>query len=207
MSEQQRPSFERVWKDGFEVVDVRSAEEWSKWLAHNQARDRGVWVLFYKKDSGIDSLTYDQAVDEAICWGWIDSKINKRDALSWVQYFAPRNPKSKWSRVNQAKVERLRAENRMEEPGLRCVELAMQTGTWEALNEVEDLVVPVDLAEAFEEYPAARTHFDAFSKSSKRAILEWILNAKKPETRQKRIAETARLAASNQKANHPKSNT
>jgi len=144
---------------------------------------------------------YDEAVDEALCFGWIDSKINKRDDESFYQFFARRNPKSKWSRVNKNKVERLQAEGRMAPEGLAMVELARQNGTWNALDEVENLTIPPDLQQALDALPNAAAHFDAFPRSVKRGILEWILNAKKDETRQKRILETATLAAQNIRAN------
>lgn len=146
------------------------------------------------------SITYDEAVDEALCFGWIDSKVNKRDERSWYQFFARRNPKSNWSKINKAKVEKLIAEKKMMPAGLEMIELAKQSGTWIALDAVEALTLPDDLAAAFEGNKIAFENWQAFSRSAKRGILEWIRNAKRDETRQKRIAETVALAAKNEKA-------
>jgi uncharacterized protein YdeI (YjbR/CyaY-like superfamily) len=157
---------------------------------------------YLQKNSGIDSVTYDQAVDEALCFGWIDSKINKRDELSFYQYFAVRNPKSNWSKVNKQKVEKLLAENKITKHGLLSIELAKQNGTWNALDEVENLIVPSEMQILLTENKLAQANWDNFSKSSKRAILEWIFNAKTPTTKTKRILETVSKANENKKANH-----
>jgi uncharacterized protein YdeI (YjbR/CyaY-like superfamily) len=143
-----------------------------------------------------------EAVDEALCFGWIDSKPNKRDAESFYQYFSKRNPKSNWSKVNKEKVKRLLAEGLITKSGLEAIEIAKQNGTWNALDEVEEIIIPDDLQKAFSKKKSALTNFEKFPRSSKRGILEWILNAKRPETRQKRIQETVDLAEKNIKANH-----
>lgn len=178
-----------------------SAEVWRAWLAENHQQEKGIWLIIYKKDSGVASVYYPEAVDEALCFGWVDSKPNKRDEKSYYQYFSLRNPKSNWSKVNKDKVERLQAANKMAPAGLDMVKLAKESGTWDALNEVEALIIPEDLGKALDTYPHARTYFEAFPPSTRRGILEWILNAKRPETRQKRIEETARLANEDVRAN------
>ncbi|MEL6192224.1 MAG: YdeI/OmpD-associated family protein [Bacteroidota bacterium] len=183
------------------AISARSASEWRRWLEENQASEKGVWLIIYKKDSGVPSVYYPEAVDEALCFGWIDSKPNKRDKKSYYQYFSVRNPKSNWSKVNKDKIERLLAAHKMAPAGLEMVKLAKESGTWDALNEVEALIIPEDLGEALDTYPHARTYFEAFPPSTRRGILEWILNAKRPETRQKRIEETARLANEDIRAN------
>lgn len=175
--------------------------EWRAWLTENHRTATGVWLVFYKKGSGKPYLSYDEAVEEALCFGWIDSKPGKLDDERSMQYYAPRKPKSNWSKINKERVERLTAAGLMTENGLKMVELAKQTGTWAALDEVEALIVPPDLQAELEALPPAATHFAAFPRSVKRGILEWILNAKTAETRQKRIAETVRLAAENIRAN------
>ncbi len=147
------------------------------------------------------TLSYDESVDEALCFGWIDSKINKRDELSFMRYFAKRNPKSNWSRVNKEKVVSLMEAGLMEEPGLKMVEHAKESGTWNALDEVENLVIPPDMLEEFEKYTSARENWEAFPRSIKRNILEWILNAKRPATRAKRIANAVSKAEENIRAN------
>lgn len=189
--------------NGTKTFYAKSQSAWRKWLEKNHSKENAVWLIIYKKETGIPSVYYPEAVDEALCFGWIDSKPNKRDEESYYQFFAKRNPKSKWSKVNKDKVTRLIKAGKMNSAGLNMIELAKKSGTWDALNEVEDIVIPPDLEAAFKKNPEARTYFDAFSRSSKRGILEWILNAKKAETREKRILETVMLAAKNVKANHP----
>ena len=146
-------------------------------------------------------MYYDEAVDEALCFGWVDSKPNKRDDESYYQFFSRCNPKSNWSRVNKNKVAKLIAENRMAPAGLKMVKTAQRSGTWTALDEVENLVIPPDLQKAFDENRAAFDHWNAFPPSARRGILEWIFNAKKLETRQKRIDETVSMAAQGLRAN------
>jgi uncharacterized protein YdeI (YjbR/CyaY-like superfamily) len=175
---------------------------WRAWLQKNGEQENSVWLIIYKKQSGTPSIYYSEAVDEALCFGWIDSTPNKRDDNSYYQFFAKRNPKSNWSQVNKLKVEKLIAEGRMTAQGMKMIELAKQKGTWDALNEVDEIIIPDDLQQALTANKTAQQNFEAFSRSSKRGILEWVLNAKKPETRQKRIAETVALAAKILKANH-----
>jgi uncharacterized protein YdeI (YjbR/CyaY-like superfamily) len=146
-------------------------------------------------------MTYDEAVAEALAFGWVDSKPGKLDDERTMLYFAPRKPGSGWSRPNKERVERLIAEGRMAPSGLAKVEAAMADGTWTMLDTVENLEVPDDLAAEFNKYPDARANWDAFPRSVKRGILEWIIQAKRPETRAKRVEETALLAQENERAN------
>jgi uncharacterized protein YdeI (YjbR/CyaY-like superfamily) len=175
--------------------------EWRAWLALNHLTASGVWLVYYKKNSGKPHLSYEEAVEEALCFGWIDSKPNRLDHERSMLYYAPRQPKSNWSRPNKERVARLTAAGLMMPQGLKMVELAQQTGTWEALDQVEDLVTPPDLAAALAAHPTALAHYEAFPRSVKRGVLEWILNAKTPATRQKRVTETAEKAALNLRAN------
>lgn len=186
-----------------EVFYARDRKAWRTWLEKNHAVKKSIWLIIYHKESGVPSVYYPEAVDEALCFGWIDSKPNKRDHESYYQFFSIRNPKSNWSKVNKDKVSKLIELGLMTAAGHRLIELAKQNGTWTALEGVDNLVLPGDLENALNKNPSARINFSAFSRSSKRGILEWILNAKKTETRQKRIDETVRLAAINRKANHP----
>lgn len=174
---------------------------WRAWLEANHAASPGVWLIYFKKESGKPRVSYDEAVEEALCFGWIDSKPNKIDELSYMQLFSPRKPKSNWSKPNKERVERLLAAGLMAPAGLRMVEIAKQNGKWDALDEVEAGVVPPDLIQALASYPDAAANFEAFPRSYKRGVLEWVLNAKRPETRAKRIDEIARLASLNQRAN------
>jgi uncharacterized protein YdeI (YjbR/CyaY-like superfamily) len=141
------------------------------------------------------------SIIEALCFGWIDSKINKRDKESHYQLFSVRNPKSNWSAVNKKKIEALLKAGRMQPAGLQAVAKAKANGTWDALNEIEQGILPYDLEMALKETTPAFDYFTAFPKSVKRGILEWILNAKTVETRSRRIHETVQLAAQNKRAN------
>ncbi|MGF7216801.1 uncharacterized protein YdeI (YjbR/CyaY-like superfamily) [Spirosoma lacussanchae] len=175
--------------------------DWRQWLADHHATETSIWLKIYKKSSGIPSVTYDQAVDEALCYGWIDSTSGRGDEQYYLQFFARRKPKSNWSRVNKNKVAALTAAGLITEAGQAMIDLAKQTGTWTALDAVEDLICPPDLQTALEANPTAKTYFDAFPRSAKRALLEWLLNAKTTATRDRRIAELVTKAERNERAN------
>jgi len=184
-------------------VEVESRAAWRRWLSANHARAQGIWLVTYKKTADPRRyLSYDDIVDEALCFGWVDSLPRSLDAERSMRLVAPRKPKSGWSRVNKARVERLMADGKMTPAGLRAIERAKADGSWAKLDAVEALVVPRDLAAALGQNAKARAFFDEFPRSSKRIILEWIAGARTPETRAKRVEETARLAAKNQRANH-----
>jgi uncharacterized protein YdeI (YjbR/CyaY-like superfamily) len=186
-----------------QAIYAPDRQTWREWLTLNHHKEKSVWLIIYKKESGVPSLYYPEAVDEALCFGWIDSKINKRDEQSYYQYFAQRNPKCNWSKVNKEKVAKLVDAGLMKQAGLEMIELAKKTGTWTALDDVENLTVPEDLKLLFLTNQTAWEAWERFPRSAKRGILEWILNAKKPETRQKRVEETVTLAAKGIKANFP----
>lgn len=190
--------------NGIPTFYAKTRAAWRKWLAQHHQSEQSVWLIIYRKESDTPSVYYPEAVDEALCFGWIDSKPNKRDEHSYYQFFAKRNPKSNWSKVNKEKVAHLMAQGLMHESGLAMVALAKQNGTWTALDEVENLTIPDDLQQLFAKNKVALARWEQFPRSSKRGILEWIKNAKRPETRQKRIAETVSLAEKNIKANHPR---
>ena len=154
-----------------------------------------------QKNAGMPYVLYADSVEEALCFGWIDSSKRTIDEMRSKQLFTPRKLKSNWSALNKTRIEHLTAQGLMQPAGMEKVEYAKQNGYWNALNEVSEAIVPADLATAFEANPPAQTNWDLFSKSSRKAILEWILNAKTSETRAKRILETASLAAKNVKAN------
>ncbi len=178
-------------------------EEWRIWLQIHHETEKSIWLIIYKKESGIPSVYYPEAVNQALCFGWVDSAIRKRDEVSYYQYFAKRNKKSNWSAVNKEKVEQLLKLNLMAPAGLAMVELAKQSGTWDALNEVDNVVEPDDLLQLFNKNKTAFDNWKRFPRSARRGILEWILNAKKTETRTKRIKETVEKASLNIKANFP----
>ncbi len=185
----------------FKTFYAKDRKAWRKWLMKNHAVEKSVWLIIYRKESSTPSVYYPEAVDEALCFGWIDSKPNKRDAESYYQFFSQRNPKSRWSKVNKDKVARLIKQGLMEDAGYRLIEAAKKNGSWSALEEVDSLVVPDDLKQQFAKNKTAFSNWQNFPPSSRRGILEWILSARKPETRQRRIEQTVELAAANIKAN------
>ncbi len=177
---------------------------WRAWLAEHHTQPDGVWLLTYRRATGKATFTYEQAVEEALCFGWIDGQAKTLDDEWGMQWFAPRRPGSVWARSNKERVARLIADGRMTPAGLAKIEAAKADGSWALLESVDKLEVPDDLATALAQYPTARANFDAFPPSARHAILGWIALAKRPETRAKRIAETARLAQDNVRANQPR---
>lgn len=189
-------------KGGIGTFYAPSPKAWRKWLEKNGEKEKNVWLIIYKKESSRPSVTYKEAVEEALCFGWIDSKPNKRDEESYYQFFARRNPKSKWSKVNKERIAQLIQSGKMSAAGLDAVAAAKRNGSWEALDPIDECIMPVDLQTKLNKNKAALQNFNAFPPSSKKIILEWIANAKKQETRDKRIHETVTLAAKNIRANH-----
>jgi uncharacterized protein YdeI (YjbR/CyaY-like superfamily) len=181
---------------------AKNRKEWRSWLIKNSESATNIWLIIFHKTSNTPSLTYDEAVEEALCFGWIDSKPNKRDNESYYLFFAQRKQKSNWSKANRERADKLMKTHQMTKKGLEMIELAKKTGTWLALKEVQASILPEDLKRALEKNKLASQNFENFPPSSKRIILEWILNAKKEETRLNRITETVLLAAKGIKANH-----
>ena len=175
--------------------------EWRQWLSANHGRATGVWLVSYKKATCKPRFEYDDAVKEALCFGWIDSKPNKLDEERTLLWFAPRKAGTGWSRPNKLRIERLNELGLMVQVGLDKVEQAKRDGSWTKLDDVENLQIPEDLGQALKAYPPATENFAAFPRSAKRGILEWIANAKTPVTRAKRLNETATLASKNERAN------
>lgn len=189
----------------FILVEPGTRAEWRQWLLRHHQQTESIWLVLHKKGSGGSTLTLSEAVEEALCFGWIDSVSNKLDEQRYKIQLSPRKPKSNWSKINKARARNMIKAGRMHAAGQAMIDLAKKTGTWNALNEVDKLVVPPDLAKAFARQQKARTFFDAFPPSVRRGILEWIQNAKTPATRSKRIAETVALAARDIRANqYPK---
>ncbi|MBO0951892.1 YdeI/OmpD-associated family protein [Fibrella forsythiae] len=190
-----------VHTDGVPIVAIHSRAEWRNWLMANHASSKGVWLMSYKAATGKPTITYAESVLEALCFGWIDSKPNKFDDERSLLYYCPRKPRSNWSGLNKVRVAQLIEQGLMTPAGQRMIDLAKETGTWTALDEVEAVIIPADLQAALAATPPAEKHFSAFPKSVKQGILQWILTAKRPETRANRILETATLAAQNIRAN------
>lgn len=188
--------------DGLERVEVASQAEWRAWLKRNHARTEGIWLVSYKKHVAEKHLPWDTIVEEALCFGWIDSTARALDADRRMLYLRPRKAKGVWSRINKARVEELIRQKRMAAPGMRAIELAKANGSWNAIDHVEALTMPEDLNAALARNATARRHFEAFPPGSRKIILHWISNAKAPATRSTRIRETVALAAKNIRANH-----
>ena len=189
-------------KDERKSVYAKNRREWRRWLEKNHRSEQSVWLIMYHKDSKTPSLSQEEAVEEALCFGWIDSKAQKRDDESRYQFFSQRKPKSNWSKVNKARVEKLIKQGLMTDSGRLVISLAKINDTWNALDDVENAVIPADLKKLFDKNEKAFKNFDAFAPSSKKLILTWISNAKRQETREKRIKQTVELAEKNIKANH-----
>jgi uncharacterized protein YdeI (YjbR/CyaY-like superfamily) len=156
-----------------------------------------VWLVYYKKSSGQLSVSYAEAVEEALCFGWIDSKALSIDQDKYQQYFTVRKPKSVWSQVNKERVERLIAQGLIMPAGLEKIRIAQENGSWTSLDAIEALEVPPDFQAALNAKPLARTNYEAFSKTAKKGILRWITGNKNPEIRQQRMQEIIRLAEQN----------
>jgi len=184
-------------------VEVNSRLEWRRWLAAHHTQPTAVWLVTYKKSADPKRyLAYDDIVEEAICFGWVDSIPRTVDAKRSMRLVAPRRPESAWSAVNKARVEKLLAAGKMAPAGLAAIERAKANGSWSKIDHVEAMVTPPDLTRALARTGRAAEYFDAFPRSSKRITLEWIGSAKTDTTRQKRVEETARMAAANRRANH-----
>ncbi len=187
----------------FEEVEVCSRSEWRAWLAANWRRPESVWVVTWRKGAG-PHVPYGDIRDEALCFGWIDSLPRKRDDGRTMLLLSPRRPGSAWSAVNKARVEVLEAEGRLAEGGRAAIARAQEGDAWTRLDGANSGALPTDLIAALEA-AAARAVFEGFAPSSRRGILEWIAQARQAQTRARRVAETARLAALGLRANHPES--
>jgi len=178
-----------------ELVEPPTLADWGSWLAAHHADRAGAWLVIAKKSTGRQAFDYDAAVVEALRFGWVDAVQRKLDDERSMLWFAPRRPRSGWSRPNKIRLERLEREGRLEAAGRAAVEVAKGNGGWGLLDEVEDLVVPDDLADAFAALPEARDNWDAFPPSARRGMLEWVVQAKRAETRERRVCEIAEKAA------------
>lgn len=178
------------------VLSFATSRAWSEWLATHYASSRGVWLKIAKKGSGSASVTYAEALEGALAWGWIDGQKGTFDDVWWLQRFSPRTAKSPWSKINRAKAERLIAAGTMEPPGLAEVERAKRDGRWErAYDGARSSSVPADLAAAFACNARARAFFETLDGANRYAILYRVQTAKKPETRAERIARFVALCA------------
>jgi uncharacterized protein YdeI (YjbR/CyaY-like superfamily) len=188
-------------KNNIQTFYARTRNEWRKWLENNCQSKQSVCLIIYHKKSKTPSVHFREAIEEAVCFGWVDSKANKRDDESFYLIFSQRNPKSNWGKVSKERAEKMIKEGLMTPHGQALIDIAKEIGTWEALADAHNEVLPDDLQKLFDKNEIAYKNFQAFLPSSKRMILEWILKAKKPETRQRRIEQTVELAVNNIKAN------
>lgn len=187
--------------DAYPQAQPASRAEWRQWLAEHHASRPGVWLVYFKKATGQPSVTYAEAVEEALCFGWIDSHPRKLDAERSQLLFTPRKPRSGWSKVNKERLARLEQAGQLMPAGLAAIARAQQNGAWTSLDAAEAGTVPDDLAAALAADAAAARHFAAFAATARKMILTWVLGARQPATRARRVAETVRLAALNKRAN------
>lgn len=172
-----------------------SRADWRQWLAENHQSKQSIWLVYYKAATKIPSLSWSEAVDEALCFGWIDSTKKTIDEERYMQYFSRRKPSSTWSKINKDKVEHLLQNNLMMQAGLASIETAKQNGTWSLMDDIENLIIPEDLASALNENESAMAFFESQSKSIRKTLMHWVVTAKRAETREKRIAVIAEEAA------------
>ena len=182
---------------GLSRFNARDRREWREWLMLNHATSPGVWLVIHKKGYDKPHLSYEDAVEEALDFGWIDSRPNKLESEQFLLLLSPRKSKSAWAISNKKRVEKLIKQGLMTPAGLEKIEAAKRDGSWERLDRIDKLLIPVDLQEALSDNNAASRNFQAFSDSVKKIILFWIDSARQPSTRKKRIKETTALAAKN----------
>jgi len=177
-------------KQGLPVIAFATQPEWEAWLAAEHGRSKGLWLKIAKKDSGVESVTYTEALEGALCYGWIDGQKGSLDERFWLQRFTPRGRKSKWSRINRDKATDLLERGRLQPAGLLQVEQARADGRWEAAYEAQSRVtVPDDLQRELDRNPTAQAFFATLSRVNRYAILYRLQDAKKPETRARRLAQ------------------
>lgn len=186
-------------KNEIDTFCPRSQREWRRWLSRNHQNRTSIWLILYKKDSGKPVIRWSDAVDEALCFGWIDSTRRPVDEKRFMQFFAKRKPTATWSKINKAKVQRLIEQGLMTPAGLASIEEARRNGAWTILDSVEALRIPTDFSKALKATPGATRYFTGLGKSVRKRMLHWLVLAKRPETRQKRIGEIVRLAAQGKK--------
>jgi uncharacterized protein YdeI (YjbR/CyaY-like superfamily) len=179
---------------------LETAQEWRLWLAQNHGCSPGVWLVFYRKGTNVPSIEYSDALDEALCFGWVDSLIRKLDEQRYARKFTPRSDVSKWSPINKQRVAQLIEDGRMTEFGLAKVEVAKQNGCWERPDRQEvPAGIPAELVSLLEQNQAAGAFFATLAPSHRRRYIGWIASAKMPETRQKRAQEAVLLLEKGEK--------
>ena len=181
------------------TLEVANRKAWRRWLEKNYNSASGVWLFIRKKNSFVEGIALDEAVEEALCFGWIDGRINMVDVNRFKVLITPRKPHSMWSRINKQRIEKLTQRGLMTPAGLQKVEAAKQDGSWNQLDAIDELRFPQDFEKALTANQSAQKNFETFSDAAKKQILWWIETAKRPETRQKRITQAVAMAAQNRK--------
>jgi len=172
--------------------------EWREWLEiHHASHSQGVYLILYKLEANIPTMRWEEAVQVALCFGWIDSTVKNLGGPKRRQYFCPRNPKSTWSALNKRYIKELEQQGLIHESGRKMIDLAKKTGTWSAMDDVENGVIPLELQKAFQKNPIAYTNYQNFAPGYRKGYLSWLHQAKRPETREKRISEIIKLCAAN----------
>ena len=189
-----------TWKFGYPIYHAESRAQWRTWLVANHDSARGVWLCSWRSTTGRPTCPYPEAVEEAICFGWIDSTVNVLDDDRALQLMTPRKAKSSWSRLNRQRVADLEGAGLMTDAGRRAVETAKANGWWTISDPVEDLIEPDDLAVALDAALTARTNWDGFPPSARKMMLWWVISAARPDTRTRRIAAIVDQAAKGQRA-------
>jgi uncharacterized protein YdeI (YjbR/CyaY-like superfamily) len=188
-----------------ETFDFQDRKAWREWLDKNHDSSPSIWLIVYKKNSGKIGVSLEDVVEEALCFGWIDSKLNVVDEKRFKLLLTPRKPKSIWSKQNKQRAEKLILQGLMTAAGLKKIEAAKKDGSWNRLDAIEEFRLPEDFRKALAADKNALKNFETFSNSLKKQTLGWIENAKKPETRLRRIQQTVTMAAQNRKEVHSSS--
>lgn len=186
--------------DNFPEIHFERDTDWYDWLLNNHHKAKGINLIFYKLELNIPTMRWEEAVKVGLCFGWIDSTVKSLGNGKRRQYFCPRNPKSNWSALNKKHVKELIANDLMQEPGYKMIELAKETGTWSAMDDVENGIIPEDLQTAFNKNEHAFENYLNFSRGYRKSYLSWLHSAKREETRNKRILEIIRLCKANIKS-------
>lgn len=187
----------------YKSVHPKTRKQWRVWLEKKHDSSPGIWLIYYKKHTGLRGLSYEEAVEEALCFGWIDSLPGKLDEQRSMLKFTPRKPRSVWSRLNKERVVKLVSMDLMTPAGMAAIELAKTNGSWDTLTASDEAAtsntVPPDLKKLFARNKKAEKNFHAFSMSIRKQFLSWIFSAKRPETREQRLKQTVLMAAANVK--------
>lgn len=189
-----------TWKFDYPIFHAETRQAWRSWLTANHDDARGVWLASWKRATGRPAVPYEQTVEEALCFGWIDSTVNTLDEERSLQLMTPRKPRSTWTRLNRDRVAALEKAGLMTDAGRRAIEVARANGWWTIYDPVEDLLEPDDLAAALDDVPKARSSWNAFPPSARKAMLWWVISAAKPDTRATRIARIVDEATHNRRA-------